>query len=187
MPAAAFRLYSRQSNHSVPFVRLPFDECRNIDEVLKLAINNIHNLQPTPTAAAWNFILRLLTTSKDQSRNCGVGQLVQGSEQLEQHVSALFLHTMNSLEKMKHKDLTSVILSMAKFVKNIREANQMKRMTVYHRALGSLLQQSNPFGHFATTADRKLVDFDARHVSNLAYAQHSMGLCKIEYAAWCSV
>jgi hypothetical protein len=51
----------------------------------------------------------------------------------------------------------------------------MKRSNVYHRALGSLLQHSNPFGHFAKAADRKLMDFEARHMSNLAYAYALVG------------
>ncbi|KAL7507990.1 hypothetical protein ACHAXN_005094 [Cyclotella atomus] len=181
---AASRLYSRQTNQSVPrnqgknFVRLPFDGCGNIDDVLRLALKDIDNLPPNQTAAAWTFILRLLTTTNDQRRNRSLGRVaidVQGSEQLEQQLDALFQHTMNSLVKMKYKDLTTVILSIAKVVKSIREANQTRTMNVYHQALESLLQKTNPFGHFAMAADRKLIEFDARHLSNLAYAYALVG------------
>jgi hypothetical protein len=182
---AASRLYSRQTYQSVPrnqgktFVRLPFDGCGNIDDVLRLALKDIDNLPANQTAAAWTFILRLLTTTtKDQRRNRGVGRVaidVQGSEQLEQQLDALFQHPMNPLVKMKYKDLTTVILSIAKVVKSIREANQTRTMNVYHQALESLLQKTNPFGHFAMAADRKLIEFDARHLSNLAYAYALVG------------
>ena len=145
-------------NKGIKHVRLSFDGCRNIDDVLRLALKDIDNLSPNQTAVAWTFILRHLT--KDQRRHRGLGRAaidVQGSEQLEQHLNDLFQHTMKSLDKMNYRDLATVILSMAKIVKNIREANNMKRLSVYHRALGSLLQQSNPFGHFANAAERELI------------------------------
>ena len=76
---------------------------------------------------------------------------------------------------MKYRDLTTVIHSMAKIVKCIREGNQTRTMNVYYQALGRLLQQENPFGHFAKAADKQLMKFDARHVSNLAYAYALVG------------
>jgi hypothetical protein len=82
---------------------------------------------------------------------------------------------MDSLDKMNSKDLSAVTLSMAKIAKSIREANKMKRMNVYHRELGSILQRTNPFGRFAIAADRKLISFEVRDLSNLAYAYALVG------------
>jgi hypothetical protein len=141
--------------------------------VLRLALKDIDNLPPNQTAVAWTIMLRLLSKDNRSPRKGTV--YVQGSEQLEQQLDALFQHTMNSLDKMKHRDLTTVILSIAKIVKSIREANQTRTMNVYHQALESLLQKSNPFGHFATAADRKLIEFDPRSLSNLAYAYALVG------------
>jgi hypothetical protein len=56
---------------------------------------------------------------------------------------------MNSLDELGCKDLTTIIFSMAKIVKSIREAHDRKRVSTYHQALQSILQKLNPFGHFA--------------------------------------
>jgi hypothetical protein len=175
MPAAASRLYSRQTNQSGStnqFNRratLRFDECKDIDEVLRLAIKNIDN-NFLPSGAIWTLISRLLSRRERIATN--TADLVQWREQ---QLTTLFQHTMSSLGKMKIKDLTTVTLSIAKIVKCIREASQTRTMNVNHQALGRLLQKSNPFGHFAVAADRKLIEFDPRQLSNLAYAYALVG------------
>jgi hypothetical protein len=60
-------------------------------------------------------------------------------------------------------------------VKSIREAHDRERVSTYHQALQSILQKLNPFGHFAKAVDVKLMAFDARSMSNLAYAYTLVG------------
>lgn len=80
---------------------------------------------------------------------------------------SFFQHTMSS-HKLRSIDPTTIILSMATIVKSIREAHGRRRMSTYHQALQSVLQDSNPFGQFANAADSKVITFDARYMSNIA-------------------
>lgn len=129
----------------------------HIDELLRDSCDELNSGRYLKAAAIWARITRLL--SKQQTAN---------KPQLEQQLVVVFKY-MDSVDKMKPKDLTTVTLSMAKIVKNIREASHMKRINVYHQTLGRLLQKSNPFGHFhfAMAANKKMISFDARDLSNL--------------------
>jgi hypothetical protein len=139
----------------------------NIDDLLRDSIIFLDSGRPLPTGAVWTRIFRLMSERQPSQ--------VSNNLQLEQNLVAIFRYTMDSLDKIKPKDLATITLSMAKIVKNIREASQMKRMNYCHRALGSLLQKSNPFGHFAMAADRKLISFEERELSNIAYAYALVG------------
>ena len=48
------------------------------------------------------------------------------NSQLEQQANELFNYTMDSLEYMNHKDLSTIILSMAKIAKTVKEAKQRR-------------------------------------------------------------
>jgi hypothetical protein len=176
----SFRLLSVQSNESRSRnrgVRLPLDDCRNIDDVLKLVVDNIDNLPPNQVAAAWSFMPRLL--SKEQRNGLDLRRTriddAKELEHREQQLQLFFQHTMSAIDKLRYRDLTTIVLSMAKSVKIIREAHERRKVNIYHQTLGSILQDSNPFGHFAKAADRILVKFSARHMSNLAYAYALVG------------
>jgi hypothetical protein len=134
-----------------------FNFCKDINEVLRLAIKHIDNN---------SSISRLLSQGK---------RVTTDKDLVQQQLDTLFKRTMNSVDKKKPKDLTTIILSMAKIVKTVREAIQMKRTNIYHQTLGNLLQRSNPFRHFAKAAERILVKFDARNISNLVYAYALVG------------
>jgi hypothetical protein len=161
-------------------VRLSLNGCRNIDDVLKLVIKHRDNLPPNQVAAAWSFMSRLLL--KEQRHYNGPRRGTRDDEiapeQREQQLQLFLQCTLSSLDKLRSKDLTTIVLSMAKSVKSIREAHERKRMSTYHQALGSLFQKSKPFGHFAKAADRLLMEtseFNARCMSNLAYAYALVG------------
>jgi hypothetical protein len=47
---------------------------------------------------------------------------------VEQQVDVLLHHTMDSLGRLKSKDVTTAILSMAKIVKNVREAKRRRKI-----------------------------------------------------------
>jgi hypothetical protein len=177
MPVAAHRLYySGQPNPSVNrdqgrnHVRLPLDGCRNIDDVLKLVDKHIDNLPTNQAAAAWSFMSCLLSKEQRNGRDLRRTRIddVQRPEQREQQLQLFFQHTMSSLDKLRYRDLTTIIFSMAKIVKSIRAAQERKGVSTYHHALRNIFQKSNPFGHFANAADAKVITFDARYMSNIA-------------------
>jgi hypothetical protein len=87
-----------------------------MDDVLKLVLKHTDNLPPNQIAAAWSFIFRLL--SKEQRNGRDHRRIAiddaQRPEQREQQLQLLFQHTMNSLDELRCKDLTTIIFSMAK-------------------------------------------------------------------------
>jgi hypothetical protein len=103
------------------------------------------------------------------------------NQMLEQDVNDLFNHTMDSLDYMNYKDLTTIILSMAKIVKNVRKTKLRRKMNNIHQVFGQLLLNGDPnrmedvFDFCAMAADRTLPYSDARHISNLAYAYALVG------------
>jgi hypothetical protein len=87
----------------------------------------------------------------------------------------------NSLDTMRPKELTTIILAMAKIVQNVQSAKHRRRMNIYHEAFNELLldDKSTPrdiiFDRFCKAADETLRHFDARCLANLAYAYALLG------------
>jgi hypothetical protein len=77
--------------------------------------------------------------------------------------------------------LYTVILGMAKTVKNVRDAKQRRRMNIYQQSFGdvflddNLNVQTSIFQPLAKRANDILVDYDARCLSNHAYAYALLG------------
>eukprot|EP00956_Cyclotella_meneghiniana_P012621 scaffold17948_cov37-Cyclotella_meneghiniana.AAC.6 len=153
-------------------VRISFDDCRNVGDVLKLVMKHIDNLPPSPTAATWNSISRLIF--KDQ-------RFHHNQLELEQQIRTLLQHTTDSLSRFRQKELATITLSIAKIVRSIREAHERRRVNFYHQAFGKILQESssNPnqgiFHALAKATDANLPRFDARSFSNTAYAYALLG------------
>eukprot|EP00956_Cyclotella_meneghiniana_P008599 scaffold11689_cov69-Cyclotella_meneghiniana.AAC.3 len=159
-------------SHSKQFARISFDDCRNVGDVLKLAMKQIDNSAPIPTAATLNSISRLIF--KDQ-------RFHHNRFELEQQIRLLIQHTTDSLGKCKPKELATITLSIAKIVRGIREAHERRRVNIYHQAFGSVLQESssNPnqgiFHALVKATDANLPDFKSRDLSNIAYAYALLG------------
>jgi hypothetical protein len=83
---------------------------------------------------------------------------------------------MNALELMKPKDLTTIILGLAKIVQNIQNAKEKRRVNTNQKVFGNVLldDKSNPnritLNELAAAANNKLHRFDPRYLSNLADA-----------------
>eukprot|EP00956_Cyclotella_meneghiniana_P003305 scaffold4007_cov49-Cyclotella_meneghiniana.AAC.5 len=163
---------SYQSNSKKQTDRLPLDNCRNVDEVLQLVAKHIHSLHPNQTAAAWTFISKLMM--KDL-------RCQQNRFELEQQMRSFLQHTTHSLIRCNPRQLSTITLTIAKIVGNIREAHQRRRVNIYHQAFGKVLQESssNPnqgiFHALAKATDANLPRFDARCLSNTAYAYALLG------------
>jgi hypothetical protein len=97
--------------------RLPFDRCSNIDDVLKLVLDNIDNLPPNRTAAAWNYMSRLLSKKPRNHHNHG---------QRERQLQLFLQHTMSMSAELNARDLTTIVFAMAKIQQNIRNAQKRR-------------------------------------------------------------
>jgi hypothetical protein len=124
----------------------------SIDDLLRASCNELNLGRFLPTVPVWIKISPLML-----ERSTGN---VENNPQLEQ------------------QDLTTVILPMAKTVK---EAKRRRKLNSYHRAFGKVLlgEDSGPlediFDICAITANRILPYYDARHISNLTCAYALIG------------
>ena len=126
------------------------------------------SMSPSNTAAFWNSL------AKQLSKN---NQLHLSYDQMNSHIYQLFQHTRRTLEMFGPMDLAQTILSMAKLADLLRK----RRSTSYCRkdniasSLSNLLLNDDAinrdlFLSLANESLRKLDQFDARRISNLAYA-----------------
>jgi hypothetical protein len=140
-------------------------DCTSVDEVLRISSERIDNSLPVPSAAVWTSISRLITKPHFDIHH--------DVEKEEGQVRILLQHTQDSLEKLKSKDLTTITLSIAKIVQNIREAHQRRQVNIYHQVLGAVLRENNSdpntstsiFIAMAKTADENLYQFEPRELS----------------------
>ncbi|KAL3785766.1 hypothetical protein ACHAWO_009725 [Cyclotella atomus] len=150
---------------------LDTNDYSSIDDLLRASSDELNSGRFLPTVAVWVKISRLMLDRS--TRNTFNNPLLQ------EQVNELFHHTMESLAGLKPKDLTTVILSMAKIAKAAKEAQQKRKLNNYHRAFGNVLLAEGAiedvFDVFAMAADRILPDYGARHISNLAYAYALIG------------
>lgn len=157
--------------------RFPLDNCRTIDDILDLAIERIDD--HLPTAAIWSRIFRLLSSGQARYHRRKSHLRVQNEhvQELEQQINIILRHTVNSIDNPRPIEVTTLILSMAKIVKNIQEAHKRRRCNIYHHVLGDaflLKNNSIPnkriFHALAKVADKYMPLLDSRCISNLAYA-----------------
>eukprot|EP00956_Cyclotella_meneghiniana_P006300 scaffold8259_cov62-Cyclotella_meneghiniana.AAC.6 len=111
------RFYRNQS-------RLPLDDCKTVDE----------------NAAMWTYILRLIP--KDQQQRVVRKEHVS---QLEQNIRDVLEVTMDSLPRMRPKDLTTIIIQLAKIANRV-SSKHYKRLSATELALKNILldEESNP-------------------------------------------
>jgi hypothetical protein len=174
-PTLSFSIRQFASRHTKSQRRFfPASDYNSIDDLLKDSINFLNSGGSMQAAAAvWARASRLLA---DRQRH-----QVTDNPQLEKLVEELFNQTMDSLDYMKPKDLATVILSMSKIAKVVKEAQGRRKLNSYHRAFGKVLlignsePMKNVFDFLAIAADRILKDSDARSLSNLAYAYALVG------------
>eukprot|EP00956_Cyclotella_meneghiniana_P018513 scaffold30905_cov45-Cyclotella_meneghiniana.AAC.5 len=146
-------------------------DCKSIDEILQTASKRIDDSLPVPIAAVWSGISRMITQQQfSKHRNIDI-----------HNIQVLLRYTCDFLNKSKTKDLATVTLSIAKIVRSIREAHARRRVNIYHQALGSVLQDDNSkpdqriFHALVRATDANLYQFDARSLSNTAYAYALLG------------
>jgi hypothetical protein len=138
-------------------------DCQSIEELMQIASDRIDELSPSTIGAVWSSIPRLISNSNR-------------THQAKHQITTIIRRTTNLLSRMRVKDLTTVILGMAKTVKNVREAKQKRRTNGYQQSFGDVFLDDNSnvqtsiFQPFAKRANDMLVDYDARCLSNHAYA-----------------
>ena len=158
--------------------QMQLNNCRTVDDVLKIGVEHIDNLSPNQIAAVWSFLSRLLIKRQYHTRhqNETAGQFGE-TIQHDLLIVTVLEHTMTVLEHTKTinpKDLTTIIHSLAKIVQNVR-AKKGKRLNAYQKyfrnaLLDGLSPRERIFKPLAKAADNILQECNSRNLSNLAYA-----------------
>jgi hypothetical protein len=142
----------------------------SIDDLLRDSCSVLNSGGSLRTAAVWSQISRLICAQQPSETVINL----QREQQLEQQVDELFHNTMASLDRLKPKELTTIILSMAKITKTVKGAKQNRQMNSIQREFSELFVEEDSslmkeiFDFCAMAADRILPLYDARHLSNLA-------------------
>ena len=149
---------------------------RSVKEILDNANMQIESAKLTAPnlAAVWSTIPRLLSKDGDL--------FVQREEEItecENQIFNILELVINSLDVLNPRELTTIILGMAKIVQNVRYAKQKRKMNMYQRSFGNVLDEGNYedsiFHPLAESANYILADFEPRYLSNLAYAYALLG------------
>jgi hypothetical protein len=146
-----------------------FNKINNVPELIQTAYSSLSVMSPSDTAAFWNSLAKQLGWKN---------QLDMSYEQMGYHINQLFEHTRRALETFGMKDLTQTILSMAKLADLLcrRSSNSHHRKDDIASLLTDLLLNNDGrfredlFLSLASASLRKLDEFDAQGLSNLAYA-----------------
>jgi hypothetical protein len=156
-----------------------FNSNHTIPELIEIACDNLAAMKPSATAAFWNKVLKQMN-----GRNAPSPRLPNrhDHEELGRHLSQIFEHTKRTLRLFNAKDLAQAIYSMSKLVDLLRKRCGTRcAEDIIDTSLSGLLlnhdmtPNKDLFRFFACASRDKLHLFDARHLSNLAYAYALVG------------
>eukprot|EP00986_Skeletonema_menzelii_P000871 scaffold248_cov112-Skeletonema_menzelii.AAC.2 len=152
-----------------------FSDNSTIDELIQLGQDNLDVMSPMATATQWNKISRQM--SKRDGRNHNQHGARKGdSGQNARKIDDIFQHTIDRLGEFNMMELSQTIFSLSKIAAALRKQRNSRGEADYRRVLRELLQKKNMtpnedvFKFFADASMGKLNQFDARGLSNLAYA-----------------
>jgi hypothetical protein len=162
---------SFRPSHSQVRIQAPqFNKIMNIPELIQAAYSSLSAMSPSDTAAFWNSLARQM------GRN---NELNLTYEQMCSHINQLFEHTRRTLGSFCSKDLSQTTLSMAKLfglLRKSRDSTSHSRKDNIGSSLSNLLLNGNAtikedvFLSLANVFVRKMNQFNAQSLSNLAYA-----------------
>eukprot|EP00985_Skeletonema_marinoi_P017415 scaffold9535_cov160-Skeletonema_marinoi.AAC.9 len=148
-----------------------FNNNHTIPELSQIAYTNLAAMTPAATAAFWNKV-----SKKMSGRNAPNPRLPSHHEELGDHLNQIFEHTTRTLSLFGSIDLSQTIYSMAIIANVLRKHGGRRRGDDIIDMLSSLLLNHDKtpnkelFRSFAIASRDKLYNFDARSLSNIAYA-----------------
>lgn len=151
----------------------------DIDELLEAVAKQLD--ESLPAGAVWSRLSWLLSQRQQHRHHGNPSTQTHDILQRKKQIFSLLKHTMNSIDTYRQKELTTIILSMAKIASNVQFAKSRRRMNPYQQSFSEILLDSNSapsyeiFTRCAKAANEKLQSFEARYLANLAYAFALLG------------
>ncbi|KAL3769288.1 hypothetical protein ACHAWO_007960 [Cyclotella atomus] len=159
----------------------PASDYDSINDLLEAAADVLSSGGSLPTASIWSRLARLMSQRQPyQKLSNPTSQKEQTVDTLKLQVGAIFKHTIKSFDAARPKEMTTIILSMAKIAVNALKSRKQRRVSNFQKVFGNLFfdgQNINEvlFRHLAIRANDSLPHFNARELSNLAYAYALLG------------
>ncbi|KAL7536607.1 hypothetical protein ACHAXR_007281 [Thalassiosira sp. AJA248-18] len=175
-------------------VFLDMKTCETVEEASDMAFSKLDNLMPQNLSAFWSRIAQLMSPRHQRSGN-NKSTKQQGSinkkdqqQQLMDQLQAVFSQTMDKINVFRPRDISETALGFAKIIKEVENNSRKHIRGTHHQILHDLLligdqkSRSSPqnkkeivFQSIANATMMNLDDFNARCLSNLAYANAIVG------------
>ncbi|KAL7455121.1 hypothetical protein ACHAWC_006694, partial [Mediolabrus comicus] len=165
---------SRGKGNNGPRRSPDFRNYDSVEEIIDAAYHNLDVMSRRDVSALWTCILKLMTRRDNQKRQLSKLPV----EDMRLMIDKIFDNTANGIKDFNMKDLTQTTVSMAKIVQILKKrAGGRRKEDAYRMILREMLLNKDN-----RTANRELFqilakksmdivhEFDARHISNLAYA-----------------
>eukprot|EP00984_Skeletonema_dohrnii_P016844 scaffold7545_cov79-Skeletonema_dohrnii-CCMP3373.AAC.2 len=151
-------------------------DLHSVEEVIMTAYEYLNDMSRRDISAVWPRIALLMT--KPQSKQRGKSSHNTGKlsfDDMEHMLYTIFDDTTDGIKRCDMRGLTETTLGMAKIAKTLRQQGKSKRedsRVILRRLLLSKDMKSNEklFQFLAGASMDKFDRFDARYLSNLAYA-----------------
>jgi hypothetical protein len=146
----------------------------SVEEIIDAAYHNLDVMSRRDVSALWTCILKLMTRRDNQKRRLSKLPV----EDMRLRMQTIFDNTANGIKDCSSWDLTETTLGMAKIVQTLRRrAGGRRKEDAYRTVLRELLLNEDDrtvnrelFQFIAEQSLDQLHQFDARQISNLAYA-----------------
>eukprot|EP00986_Skeletonema_menzelii_P018532 scaffold26655_cov153-Skeletonema_menzelii.AAC.2 len=149
-------------------------DLHSLEEVIISAYDHLDGMSRRDISAVWARIPQLM--SKRQPRHQSNISKELSEEDMRYMLCKIFDNTVDAIEDCNMRELTGTILGMAKIVSILhrqskRRGEDSSRVILREQLLNKGMRPKiELFQSFAHASMDKLDEFDARHLSNLAYA-----------------
>ena len=149
---------------------------RTVEEAADKAFRILDRLNPQSLSAFWSRISQLVDPRHRETRPTPRTRGWERQDRLARQLNAIYSTTMGKMETFGFKELAETANGFAKTANAIhrpgcRYPEGAPEQILHEILVGEHLQnQTTAFQSIASAAKRVLPQFDARHLSNLAYA-----------------
>jgi hypothetical protein len=166
---------SRDTGNNGPRRGPDFRNYDSVEEILEAAYHNLDVMSRGDVSALWTCILKLMTRRDNQKKR----QLSKlPVDDMKIMIETIFDNTAGGIKDCNMKERTQTTVSVAKIVQILRKrAGRRRGEDAYRIVLRELLLHEDNrttnrqlFQMFAEKSMDILHEFDARHISNVAYA-----------------
>ncbi|KAL7545453.1 hypothetical protein ACHAWF_008797, partial [Thalassiosira exigua] len=175
------RTFSTQSPTQQERVYLNMKGCHSVDEASEMAFEKLDKLNASNLAAFWDGIPQLLTDQRGRRNHRARGRLSDAQyQEVMDKIFAIFNKTLDEMREFNEYHLPHLALGLAKIVREVESPRVSKSQEQNREILQSLIGQNSQRKHklfhsIAVCAIPLLSKFDARCLSNLAYANAIAG------------